>query len=463
MAYLHGYGVADLGGCTMTPQTPMVIGSVSKSFTALAVMQLVEAGQLDLDAPVQRYLTWFQVADPGAAASITLRHLLTHASGLSRRAGIAHMTERDNSALALEQTVRMLSSEQLDRPVGSSFEYSNANYAVLGLVVQAVSGQSYEEYVQQHIFNPLQMQHSYVAQTEAAQNGMATGYRQWFGFPFAARDLPYPRGMIPAGYLISSAEDLAHYLIAQSSQGHYGDAALLSPQGMAALHSPLIAAAPEGYHHQPSGSYGMGWYVMELNGLSVIAHDGDTPSYHADLIIMPAGKSSDQAWGIAVLMNTNTVLMGDRIRNLAAGVASLVAGQAPPAPVTDYGALSLYVGMSGLLLFEAYNLVRVALTWHRLPAASSPDRGPWLWFKRLVLPLLVGAAVACGAFVIMPAIFQAPPVVMLLNQPDLSWVIFLAGALALLNGVIRFGSNALALRRLDAARAPFSKSPEKSF
>jgi hypothetical protein len=291
------------------------------------------------------------------------------------------------------------------------------------------------------------MQHSYAAPPEAEQVSLATAYRQWFGFPLPASDLPYPRGMVPAGYLISSGEDLARYLIAQSNQGRYNGATLLSASGIAALHAPRIAAAPEGYHQQPSGSYGLGWYVMQLNDLPVIAHDGDTPSYHADLIIIPAATSSDQPWGVAVLMNTNTVLMGDRLRNVAAGVASLVAGQAPPPPVTNYGALGLYAGMSGLLLFEVYNLVRVALTWRRLPIARGPQRQRWLWFRRLVLPLLVGAAVACGAFVLMPAMFQAPPAVMLLNQPDLSWIIFLSGALALLNGVLRFASNALALRR----------------
>src|SRR5829696_2650954 len=81
VVHLRGFGIADLSGRPVTPQTPFVIGSVTKSFTALAVMQLVEADLLDLDAPVQRYLPWFRVADPEASKQITLRHLLHHVSG----------------------------------------------------------------------------------------------------------------------------------------------------------------------------------------------------------------------------------------------------------------------------------------------------------------------------------------------------------------------------------------------
>ena len=111
--------------------------------------------------------------------------------------------------------------EHLDRAVGTSFEYSNANYVVLGMVIQAVSGQSYEAYVQEHIFKPLEMHNSFTSQVEAQQHGLSSGYQRWFGFPVASGDLPYPRGMVPGGYLISSAEDLGHYLIAQMNQGRY--------------------------------------------------------------------------------------------------------------------------------------------------------------------------------------------------------------------------------------------------
>ncbi len=392
IVHLRGFGAADPSGRQMSAQTPMLIGSLSKSFTAVAILQLVETGQIDLDAPVQRYLPWFRVGQPpaevsGADASslITIRHLLNQVSGISRIAGEKMTTDMDISDAALERHVRSLSTEHLDRAEGSSFEYSNANYVVLGMVIQAVSGQSYEDYVQEHIFKPLEMQNSFTSQVEAQQHGMSSGYNRWFGFPVASGSLPYPRGMVPAGYLISSAEDLGHYLIAQTNQGRYRDALILSPQGIDLLQAPAVAASPEGYHKQPSGSYAMGWYVMEMNGIPVIAHDGDTPTFHADMILIPEGR-----WGIALLVNTNTVLLGDELRNLAAGVASLLKGQQPTHIPVNMPSIFLYIFMTGFLGFEVFNLARLAFSWHRPIHKTGQSHTFRFWFKPCVLPMMIG-------------------------------------------------------------------------
>jgi CubicO group peptidase (beta-lactamase class C family) len=141
IVHLKGFGEADPSGRAVTPQTPFIIGSTTKSFTALAVMQLVEAGKVELDVPVQRYLPWFRVADEEASARITVRNLLNHTSGLSRAAGGESLLEKDSTKGALERAVRSLRAVELDRPVGKSFEYSNLNYTTLGLIVQTVSGE----------------------------------------------------------------------------------------------------------------------------------------------------------------------------------------------------------------------------------------------------------------------------------------------------------------------------------
>lgn len=211
---------------------------MSKSFTSLAVMQLVEAGKVELDAPVQRYLPWFHVADPTASARITVRQLLNHTSGIPANSE----NEQKEGFLStgnetLEQYVRGLKTLALDRPVGTSFEYANTNYSVLGLIVQTVSGQSYETYIQQHIFAPLQMSHSFASEHDAGRDGLAQGYQVWFGFPVPTAQT-YPRDLLPAGFLISTAEDMAHYLIAQMNGGQFEHTAVLSPAGIAALHAP---------------------------------------------------------------------------------------------------------------------------------------------------------------------------------------------------------------------------------
>src|SRR5688500_7250573 len=108
IVHLRGFGDADESGRPVTPETPFIMASVGKSFTALAVMQLVEAGELDLDAPVQRYLPWFRVADPNASARITVRHLLNQTSGLSKLTSLTSAYTKDLDEGALERAVRGL-------------------------------------------------------------------------------------------------------------------------------------------------------------------------------------------------------------------------------------------------------------------------------------------------------------------------------------------------------------------
>jgi CubicO group peptidase (beta-lactamase class C family) len=113
IVHLEGFGDADDSGRGVTPQTPFKIGSTSKSFTALAIMQLVEDGKVELDAPVQRYIPWFRVADPEASKHITVRHLLNQTSGIPTSAGIAYAYKGDSGRDALEKEVRATSDVEL--------------------------------------------------------------------------------------------------------------------------------------------------------------------------------------------------------------------------------------------------------------------------------------------------------------------------------------------------------------
>ena len=145
IVHLQGFGKADDSGRAVTPQTPFLIGSNSKSFTALAVMQLVEAGSIRLDAPIHKYLPWFRVADPSASAMITVRQLLNQTSGLSTYTGRSLLVGSETGTL--EQAVRNLRTEAIVSPVGTSYNYSNANYMILGLLVQTISQEPYGDYI----------------------------------------------------------------------------------------------------------------------------------------------------------------------------------------------------------------------------------------------------------------------------------------------------------------------------
>ena len=412
IAYVRGFGSADDSGREVTPQTPFIIGSVSKSFTALAVMQLVEANKIELAAPVQRYLPWFRVADEKASAEITVRHLLNQTSGLSTKTGRSFQGDGDTSDTALEQAVRKLRSAALTAPVGSEHQYSTVNYSVLGLIVQTVAGQSYERYVQTRILDPLQMRNSYTSEAAAQPQGLATGHNYWFGRPRAA-DLPYNRGLVPAGYLISSAEDMTHYLISQLNGGRYDSTSVLSPDRIGELHRPAVQT-PEA-----ETSYAMGWFVGPRNDIPAVHHQGETFNFHANVVLVPQSRR-----GVVVLMNAENSLdlfVNGRMGTVADGVTSLLEGREPPSPPSNVAIFIVYGALFALLVLQARGIAKgvVALRGGRI------RRGKW-W--RISLLLVLSLVWAAFVLVLVPKQLGLPLSVVATGFPDLVYLL-LASAL----------------------------------
>ena len=151
IVHARGFGSSNDSGPRITPQTPFLLGSTTKSFTALAVMQLVDAGKVQLDAPVRRYVPEFRLAGT-AADRVTVRHVLQHTSGLpATTSGPILKSAGDGTP---EQAVAELRGEALVSEPGREMEYVNANYVLAGLVVERASGESYGRYVERHIFAP---------------------------------------------------------------------------------------------------------------------------------------------------------------------------------------------------------------------------------------------------------------------------------------------------------------------
>jgi CubicO group peptidase (beta-lactamase class C family) len=444
IVHLQGFGMADPSGRPVTPQTPFLIFSSTKSFTALAIMQLAEAGKIELDAPIQRYLPWFRVADETASAQITVRHLLNQTSGLPETADadVGLKSSTDTRENASEQTVRGLHTVNLDRPVGATFAYVNANYVTLGLIVQAVSGQTYESYVQKHIFAPLDMRQSFTAQAAAQPHGLAMGYQYWFGRPLPA-DLPDNRSNLPAGGLISSAEDMAHYLIAQLNQGWYGEASLLSPKGVAEMHAPAIRRRGEQF-------YGMGWYVVPVNGAPAIWHGGDGMNFHSTMILAPEGQ-----WGVVLLENAQNVLDGgDRMHQTAFGVISLLAGRQPPAAESNNVFQLILLVIVGSIAMMVIGMIRsiVALRrWRTQPGRRPQGRRGIVW--HVVLPLVLQLALALLFLIGLPQVlFQSPLPLFFLWLPDYGYTLLIGGLVAVGWGILRMVLAYVALRTPVAPR-----------
>jgi len=318
IAHFQGFGVANSSGRAVTPQTPFYIGSVTKSFTALAVMQLVEAGKIDLDEPVQTYLPWFTLADKDASAKITVRHLLNQASGISTRDGNRFWAYQQT----MEEAIRGLDDVQLVHPVGSTWEYCNFNYIIAGLIVETVSGQSYADYMTQHIFEPLDMRHSYASLSPAQADGLSDGHIIMFGRAFKDGRVRSPAAL-PTGFLMISAEDLSRFAMAQLNEGRYDESSILSPEGIAEMQAPAI---PEG-----SGtSWGIGWDVSELDGIPIISRVGDNGNFHATLVLIP-----EKGFGVILLANASGFEQKSShvVDSTALGIFNMLNGK-PAAPVS---------------------------------------------------------------------------------------------------------------------------------
>ncbi len=433
---LQGFGEA-FQGRPITPQTPFLLASLTKSFTALAILQLVEAGKVALDAPVQRYLPWFRLADPAASTRITVRQLLNMTSGLPAFVPSITTTE------TIEQFVRNLSTVAPDRPVGTSFEYTNNGYIILGLIVQTVSGQNYGMYIQQHIFAPLQMHHSFVSLQQAQQNGLAQGHGWLFGVPVPMDDIDlHLPAFLPAGVLFSSVEDMSHYLIAQMNEGRYGGAAVLSPTGIAALHAPAVPTT--GLPFGPGTAYGMGWCIGPIEGVPAIWHDGLPFAYRSLMLIEPQNH-----WGAILLVNASTTVPSTGDGNtffvqLYAGLARLLAGREPPAAGLSLS--TLYFILDGFII-----LISVLVLWSllRLPRwYKSLRQRPH--YRRLVVPLVRELFLPAVLFLGLPFVVGSWSD-LVFSYPDLGWWLLVTLACLLLTGIIRGVLAFLVLRRKDAS------------
>lgn len=436
IVHRRGFGRARPGGEAPTPRTPFFIGSLTKSFTALALMQLVEAGKIDLDAPVQHYLPWFRVADPQASARMTTRHLLNQTSGLPTPAGESALADFDDSPAATERQARALASLNLTRPVGAAFEYSNANYNLLGLIVEAAGGETYADYVHSHILAPLGMRGTYTSPAEAKQNGLAVGHRYWFALPVAAPDMPIPRGSLPGGMLISSAEDMARYLIAHLNGGRYGDARLLSAAGMDEMHRGVAEIKTMGID---VGQYGMGWFAGKLGRTKLVWHSGTLPHFFAYMALLP-----EQNRGVVLLFNADHHWMNPVLTEVGTGVAALLAGE-QPAPVSFVRLIPWMLG--GLLLIPLLQIAGVVATlgqlhrWRRHPERR--PNGRRAWGLHVLLPLIWNMLVALS----LKPILSKRRGYLRLYMPDYSLIALVCGGFALGWGLLRAGVVLRALRK----------------
>ncbi len=285
------YGYADVDQeRPMTTDTRFRMASHSKLFTATAIMQLREQGKLRLDDPVEEYLRWFKVNKSSADdPQITIEHLLTHSSGLPREAG-PHWTERDFPTP--EEFIALTPERVAAYPAETRWKYSNYAYTLAGMIVEAVSGASWSDYLQQNIFAPLNMDASSVDQNDPM---LATGYGR--RMPDGSREVaPFvdARSMAAATGLTSTLDDMSRFVSAQFREGRRGEDRLLSTASLREMHRVRMM------ENNWKRGQGIGFSVMRVDDALHIGHGGGYPGYTTHTRIQLDGEV-----GVIVLTNTN--------------------------------------------------------------------------------------------------------------------------------------------------------------
>ena len=331
IVFERGYGVEVLGeSARVTENSPIGIGSQTKSFTAFAVMQLVEQGKLELDAPVERYLPWFRTADR-RGGEVTVRMLLHNTSGIP--SVDRWLTSSDRSESAAERSVRQLSSVALVRKPGESFEYSNENWTVLGLLISELSGMPYSTYMQRHVFEPMGMTRTTTALELFDEKEVLYGHYTGLEQARPARPRFLAEALAAGSEMRASSRDMGRYLITLLNGGRYDGRQILSPESVDLLFLPGVRTAlymPEMGAMGEDTGYAMGWVESNVEGRVVHHHGGDA-------IVMTSWTMLDREAGVgaSVLYNGPSL---DAYRHhskiwLVHNLLQLVEGK----PISDFG------------------------------------------------------------------------------------------------------------------------------
>jgi CubicO group peptidase (beta-lactamase class C family) len=443
VAHTQGFG-HDAHGQAVMPNTPFMIGSNSKSFTALAVMQLVDAELVDLDAPVQQYVPQFRVADNAGGAQITVRHLLNQRSGIPTAAAGDVLLEFQD--VPLQPTLVELSGVQLNAQPGTAYEYANANYMLLGMVVESVAREPYAVYVQQHIFEPLQMRDTRL------ESGSAVGHRFWFGVP-----VPDPMAYtsdfasVPTGGVVSTAEDMSHYLAMYLNNGEYSGVRIVSANAIAEMERGVSDVTFTEGERTIRLVYGMGWASGTIGNTPAVFHTGGSPQFSSWMVLMPS-----QQRALITLTNANNWIPGPGVSStelIPKGIVQMLAGETPEQGTS--------LGSMYLLIDTAATVLVVLLTWSlvrriRRPVQRNSGR------LQSALPLAWEVGLPVGVLLGLPQLYEVHSWAhVMAYTPDLGSLALFAAAAWLVTAGVRVVQLAHVAARTDT-RARTAAAPSRA-
>jgi CubicO group peptidase (beta-lactamase class C family) len=283
------------------------MASITKPFVATAVMQLVEQGKVDLDAPVTKYVPYFRLKDP-RYQDITVRQMVTHTSGMPDVKNY-YWNKPEYDEGALERYVRSLQDKTLLWQPGHKFRYSNMAFEVLGDLVAKVSGMSFEDYVEANILKPVGMKSSTLLYKNADPAKLAAGYTQKNGAVVPVAHYPYNRAHSPSSNLHSNVEDMARWIRVNLNRGELDGRRILKSSTYDVLWKPAAPIPERNWH------VGISWFLADVKGEQIVMHSGGDDGFGTHLAFLPARKA-----GVVMMFNSDEISSIKKIWEAALGI-----------------------------------------------------------------------------------------------------------------------------------------------
>lgn len=408
--YSKSWGVTGESEEKVTNETPFTIGSISKSLTGLAIMKLINEKIIELDDPVKKHIPWFTLEDKQAASQITIKHLLTQSSGFSTYTGLLISDKESKDFDAIKDNTESLSNVKLAAPLGEIHQYSNANFLILGALIEEVTNQKYAEYMEQNVFLPLGMSNAAADHDSAYKKGYFSGYQSWFGIPQKSSDT-YDNGGAPYGYITASVKDMVQYIKFLSGQdfNHF-----LNEENRNLYLTPHIQTGEDRY-------YGLGIRISNPNSKDkMLWHSGSTPDSHAELFYIP-----ETDWGGVILTNKNNALEEEGLYYLKFGIINILNDKVPVEVPKNIPEIQLAILLFLCLLLGLFIYLLII-------TRSKDIRKKSLW-------RIVGVICICLSIGLIPLLIYSvgsPWHTIRMFSPDLALLIILTETLLALNGLL---------------------------
>ena len=389
----------DLGE-PISASTPLFLGSVSKTFTALAICLLHDQGKLNLSDPLERHIKRERLHPEIQDGKISINDLLHHHSGFSQLSGY----DREVEFEGVFDKIKPIDS------AGLTGRYSSFNYALLGQIIESSSGMDYQDFMEQEVFKPLGMNNTFVPDEQAGKK--LRGYCLAYGLPIETEQMSYGHYIIPAGYIVSTLNDLNKYSQLFLNEGKIktsidSTAQFIEQETFKAMFTP--------YGNQSSG-FGKSWGIGKIKGKRVYSHEGMSKISNSSIFILP-----DEGLAINIIANTNSGPFFSISSTLSDGIINIIdQKEAEEKAIWEY-IIRLLMGF--LVLKTIFQLIKSILKWKR-EGFQTKIHKPYKihTFVFDSIPLLV--------LIFLPGIIGVSLDMLLRIMPDIGFAVLISGIIS---------------------------------